>query len=137
LAGAELTVFFLRSAVKQAWFGDEARGDFSAIDASFWGGTELSFYRLLRQAIDHARLDREIDTAPFATEWHRQLRHIAIDLFDRQFVGAGAIERQNPRRVAEAHRQLERNLSGKKLRTALGLPIQTKANPTKTEQALA
>ncbi|HNB05517.1 MAG TPA: type I-E CRISPR-associated protein Cse1/CasA [Thauera aminoaromatica] len=136
LAGAELTVFFLRSAVKQAWFDDEARGDFSAIDASFWSGTELPFYRLLRQAIDHARLDREIDAGAFATGWHRQLRQIAIDLFDRQFVGAGAVERQNPRRVAEAHRQLQRNLDGKKLRTALGLPIQIKANPTETEHAL-
>ena len=136
LAGAELAVFFLRSAVKQAWFDDEARGDFSAIDASFWSGTELPFYRLLRQAIDHARLDREVDAEAFATQWHRQLRHVAIDLFDRQFVGAGAVERQNPRRVAEAYRQLQRNLDGKKLRTALGLPIQTKANPTETEHAL-
>ena len=129
-------MFFLRSAVKQAWFDDEARGDFSAVDASFWSGTELPFYRLLRQAIDHARLDREIDAATFAIQWHRQLRQVAIDLFDRQFVGAGAVERQNPRRVAEAHRQLQRNLNGKKLRAALGLPIQAKANPTKTEHAL-
>lgn len=136
LAGAELTVSFLRSAVKQAWFGDEARGDFSAIDASFWSGTELPFYRLLRQAIDHARLDRKIDAESFAAQWHRQLRQVALDLFDRQFVGAGAIERQNPRRAAEAYRQLQRKLDDKELRTALGLPIQTKANPTETEYAL-
>jgi CRISPR system Cascade subunit CasA len=130
LAGAELTVFFLRSAVKQAWFDDETRGDFSAIDASFWSATELFFYRLLRQAIERARKDSEIDIQAMAIEWHRQLRQVAIDLFDREFVGSGAIERQNPRRVAEAHRQLQRNLDGKKMRTALGLPAPTKTHET-------
>jgi CRISPR system Cascade subunit CasA len=43
LAGADLAAFYLRSAVKDAWFGAEARGDFSAIDATFWSVTESDF----------------------------------------------------------------------------------------------
>ena len=38
------------------------------------------------------------------------------------FVGTGPIERQNPRRIALAHRQLRNSLFGPKLRQALGLP---------------
>jgi CRISPR system Cascade subunit CasA len=135
LAGAELTVFFLRSAVKQAWFGDEARGDFSVIDASFWSATELAFYRLLRRAVEHARRDSEGDSLALGMEWHDELRRVVPRMFDHQFVGAGAVERQNPRRVAEAHHQLQRNLGGKKLRAALGLPAPTKTtepNPAPT-----
>ena len=136
LAGAELAVFFLRSAVKQAWFDDQARGDLSAIDASFWSGTEMPFYRLLRQAIQSARVEEDVNAQAFATHWHHQLRQVAFDLFDRQFVGAGAIERQNPRRVAEAHRQLGRNLDGRKLRAALGLPTSVRTRPSETDHAL-
>ena len=44
LGGAQQAVFFLRSAVKDAWFGGDARGDFSAIDAEFWQRTEAAFY---------------------------------------------------------------------------------------------
>ncbi len=54
--------------------------------------------------------------------WHATLVRSALRLFDQTFVGTGAIERQNPRRTALAHKQLGRNLHGPKLRLALGLP---------------
>lgn len=126
LAGASLAAFFLRSAVKDAWFGADARGDFSVLDACFWSATEADFYRQLRDLIDLARVDGDPDHQAIAQAWLARLRRVALDLFDTQFVGAGAIERQNPRRAAEAYRQLGRNLAGKKIRAALGLPAATK-----------
>ena len=44
-------------------------------------------------------------------------------MFDGEFVGAGAVERLNPRRVATAYRALVRNLDGPKMRQALALPV--------------
>ncbi|MEC9340208.1 MAG: type I-E CRISPR-associated protein Cse1/CasA [Pseudomonadota bacterium] len=122
LAGAEMGLLFLRTAVKQAWFGDEARGDFGMIDASFWSRTEAPFYRQLRQFIEAARVDGDLDEQALAEAWLDQLHRAALDLFDSEFVGAGVVERQNPRRVAQAFRQLKRNFGGKKMRSALGLP---------------
>lgn len=135
LAGANLAAFFLRSAVKDAWFGDEARGDLSVLDASFWSATEADFYRQLRGLIEVARADGDIDHQAGTQAWLLRLRRVALDLFDTQFVGAGAIERQNPRRAAEAYRQLGRNLAGKKIRAALGLPAAAKS-PTQPADAV-
>lgn len=128
LAGAELTVYFLRSAVKDAWFGADARGDFSAIDASFWGATEAAFYRQLKALIDALRedADSEADPLPAREAWHRHLVQTCLRLFDGEFVGAGAVERQNPHRLATAYQQLKRNLDGPKIRQALALPVREK-----------
>lgn len=46
----------------------------------------------------------------------------AIDFFANEFVGAGSIERQNPRRAAKAFQQLGQNLRGPKMRQVMGLP---------------
>jgi CRISPR system Cascade subunit CasA len=122
LAGAELAVFYLRSAVKDAWFSVEARGDFSAIDASFWGRTEPEFYRQLRSLIETVRDNRELHAVPIRDVWQRLLIKAATELFDEEFVGAGQVERQNPHRIAKAFQQLRRNLYGPKMRQTLGLP---------------
>jgi CRISPR system Cascade subunit CasA len=122
LGGAEMAASCLRGAVKDAWFGGDARGDFSVIDASFWSRTESDFYRQLKGLIETARDDRDFDALPVREAWHRLLIKTATDLFDNEFVGAGAIERQNPHRVAKAFQQLRRNLRGPKMRQALGLP---------------
>lgn len=135
LAGASLAAFFLRSAVKDAWFGDEARGDLSVLDACFWTASEADFYRQLRELIEVARVDGDIDHPAVAQAWLARLRQVAVDLFDTQFVGAGAIERQNPRRAAEAYRQLGRNLAGKKIRMALGLPVVDKTRSANAAHA--
>ncbi len=122
LGGAEIAASCLHGAVKDAWFSGDARGDFSAIDASFWSRTEPDFYRQLKGLIETARDGRDFDALPVREAWQLLLIKTATDLFDNEFVGAGAIERQNPHRAAKAYQQLGRNLRGPKMRQALGLP---------------
>ena len=124
LAAAELAAAYLRGAVKDAWFGGDARGDFGHVDASFWSATEPAFYRQLQALIETARSGVEQPALPVREAWHRVLARAALRLFDEGFVGAGAVERQNPRRIALAHRQLRASLYGPKLRAALGLPVE-------------
>lgn len=129
LEGAKLAVQALRNAVKDAWFSRDARGDFSAIDASFWLATESAFYRQLAGCIDALRLDAdaEPDTLELRQGWHAHLQSVVYRLFDHQFVGAGPVARQHPRRVAEAHRRLGAALNDAKMLTALRLPVPEKA----------
>ena len=139
LAGAEMSAYFLRGAVKDAWFGADARGDFSAIDASFWSATEAAFYRQLKALIEIVRVDgdTEADPLPVRETWHRHLAQTCLRLFDGEFVGAGAVERQNPRRLAAAYQQLKRNLDGPKIRQALALPARELAKAPKKAKSLA
>jgi CRISPR system Cascade subunit CasA len=123
LSGAETAVFFLRSAVKDAWFSTDRRGDFSAIDATFWSRTEPDFYRHLKNLIEVVREDRDFDATQVRNSWHRLLIRTVVGLFDEEFVGAGPVERQNPHRVATAYQRLGRNLQGPTMRRALGLPL--------------
>lgn len=125
LAGVELVAEYLRDAVKDAWFNLKARGDFSAIDATFWGRTERDFYGLLQESIAAlvADEDAEINDLPTRERWHSLLAKVARQLFDGEFVGTGPIERQKPARVAAAFKQLNKNLNGPKLRAALRLPV--------------
>jgi CRISPR system Cascade subunit CasA len=127
LAAAELAGQYLRGAVKDAWFSADARGEFGQVDASFWGATEAPFYRRLQALIDHARSGNRHPDLTVRQTWHATLVRSALRLFDETFVGAAAIERQNPRRTALAHKQLGRNLHGPKLRQALGLPVDAPA----------
>jgi len=129
IEGAGLAGSYLRSAVKDAWFGADARGDFSHVDASFWSATEPAFYRLLQPHIERVRDGVEHPALEVRQSWHHTLAQTALRLFDKAFVGAGAVERQNPRRIALAHQQLQKNLHGPKLKQALGLP--TEAPPGK------
>ena len=127
LTAAELACWSLRDAVKTAWFGANAPREFGHVDASFWGATEAPFYRQLQTLIEAARTGTEPAPLPAREAWHATLVRCALRLFDDTFVGAGAIERQNPHRTALAHRQLRRNLHGPKLRQALGLPTDAPA----------
>ena len=73
-----------------------------------------------------------IPTYPPREAWHATLVREAMRLFDHSFVGSGAVERQNPRRAALAHKQLRKNLYGPKMRQALGLPTdESQAKPTR------
>lgn len=124
LQGAELAVSCLRGAVKDAWFSHDARGDFSFVDATFWSRTEMAFYALLRERIQgRSTLDR----ATTAQNWLGTLSKTALQLFDREWVGSGPIERMNPARVADARHKLRASLNGPKLRTALQLEVAPKA----------
>lgn len=141
LAGAELVGSYLRGAVKDAWFSAEARGDLSAVDATFWSQTEVAFYRQLKTFIETLAADElaEIDTLSVRQGWHAVLVKTALRLFDGRFAGSGQIERQKPARIAEAHRQLTRNLYGPKLRNALRLPdpVNSKVSATKPDNQTA
>lgn len=128
--GAELAASYLRGAVKDAWFGHEARGDFSFVDASFWSATESAFYQLLSHRIHAARLDGDTNSIALSEKWLSQLTKTVLRLFDSGLVGTGAIERQNPARIAGAHRKLHHNLNGPKLHAALALPVQPKKSKT-------
>lgn len=131
LAAAEQASSCLRGAIKDAWFSTDARGDFSHVDASFWSATEAQFYRQLQALIESARSDAgqaDLVEITVRQSWHNVLVRTVLRLFDETFVGAGTIERQNPRRIALAHKQLVRNLHGPKLRQALGLPVDEAGN---------
>ncbi len=136
LAGADLAGFYLRSAVKDAWFGTEARGDFSAIDATFWSSTEAAFYGQLRDLIDLARQNLEGDMLAVRAKWHRELIGAVVKLFDTVFVGAGQVERQRPQRVAKAFRQLKKSMHGPKMRHALSLPALATEKPKSRKPAV-
>lgn len=137
LAGAELSASYTRGAVKDAWFGNDARGEFSFVDAAFWSHTEPTFYELLGERIKAAREGLTTDRQEIAERWRSSLRTAALRLFDKELVGTGPIERQNPARIAKAHHQLGVNLNGPKLRTALGLPVKVNPNPSKAKGAKA
>ena len=134
IEATEQTVFYLRQAVKQAWFGDsELRGDLSFVDKIFWDGTELRFYQQLKGLIAQARSDVgiDMDDAGFVIDlgeaWLKVLRDKALHLFDVDIVGAGSIAQQDPRRIAEAYNSLKRNLDGKAIKDILHLPMADKA----------
>lgn len=133
LSGAELAAHYLRSAVQDAWFSGEVRGDLSAIDASFWSDTQPMFYAHLTRLIELHMNDTQPDDLPMREQWRLALCRAALRLFDEDFVGAGAVERQNPARIAKAYRQLEKSLRGPKMRKALGLPAQLARSETGDE----
>lgn len=144
IEASEQTVFYLRQAVKQAWFGDsDPGGDLSFVDKAFWDGTELRFYQQLKDLIAQARSDASIDMddASFIISlgeaWFKVLRDKALQLFDVDIVGAGSIAQQNPRRIAEAYNNLKRNLDGKFIRTILRLQVaDTAENAARARQVV-
>ncbi|WAC73097.1 type I-E CRISPR-associated protein Cse1/CasA [Roseateles sp. SL47] len=123
LEAAKFSLYALRSAVKSAWFGGDARGDYSAVDAAFWTQTESAFYEYLKLLISSAREGRLIDGPQLGQLWLQALSRACLRLFDEVFVGAGQIGRQNPQRVAAAHKLLRNTLYGNKLRAMLNLPV--------------
>lgn len=132
LAAAELVAFYLRVAVKGAWFSNKSPGDYGHIDATYYGATEAAFYKQLQALIDTVAANIDHPALPAREAWHAVLTRTALRLFDSHFVGTGAVERQNPRRAALAHRQLRSSLYGPKLRLALGLPVDsTTAKPAR------
>ena len=137
LEGARFARYALSSAVKSAWFKLDARGDFSLVDARFWAQTEEAFYRNLREVIDEVRGGAVQDHEALGERWLQTLSHVCRDLFDKEFVGSGLIDRQNPRRVADAHKLLLNTLNGSKLRQLLALPTLDVDKPAKARSAKA
>ncbi len=125
---AQIAVHHLRGAIRDAWFGSEAKGDFSAVDTAFWDKTEGPFYRSLRALLASAGLSEAEEEAQHAAltqlnqEWLGTLRKVALNLFEEDFVGTGEIEKQKPARIAGAYRRLRGALYGKSLKELLNIP---------------
>lgn len=144
IEATEQAVFYLRQAVKQAWFGEsDLRGDLSFVDKAFWDSTEADFYQQLNDLIKQARTETgiDMDDANFiialGETWHKVLIKCATKLFDVDIVGAGAIGQQDPRRIAEAYNGLQRNLKGDAIKTILRLPVSEKKNKKSESSAAA
>lgn len=139
---ADHVAFLLRSAVRSAWFseGAEVKGDWGFIDAAFWSRTESEFFRLLSELIEQAHNDSNEDASARLqrsnNQWRTELIDAALKLFDGELVGSAPIERQNPRRVAEAHSRLRASLYGDRLKEILGLPVEKLSKPKKTAKTL-
>lgn len=140
IEASEQAVYYLRQAVKQAWFGDsDLRRDLSFVDKAFWDSTELGFYQKLSGLIEQARTDGgiDMDDAKFITdlgeEWLKALCNKAMQLFDVDIVGAGSIGQQDPRRIAEAYNNLQRGLRGNAIKTILRLPVTEKKSKSTKE----
>ena len=140
IEASEQAVYYLRQAVKQAWFGDsDLRRDLSFVDKAFWDSTELGFYQKLSGLIEQARTDGgiDMDDAKFITdlgeEWLNALCNKAMQLFDVDIVGAGSIGQQDPRRIAEAYNNLQRGLRGNAIKTILRLPVTEKKSKSTKE----
>ncbi len=139
IEATEQAVFYLRQAVKQAWFGEsDLRGDLSFVDKAFWDSTETDFYQQLNELMNQARTETgiDMDDAKFiialGDTWHKVLIKCATKLFDVDIVGAGSIDQQDPRRIAEAYNNLQRNLKGDAIKTMLRLPLtEKKSKPLK------
>ena len=147
IEAAEYAVFFLRQAVKDAWFGSsDLRGDLSFIDKVFWSRTESAFYQQLNAVIEQARSETGIDLDDVAyvigigESWLNVLRVTALHLFDADIVGVGSISHLNPHRLAQAYQRLRMNFGGKEIKKILRLPIAESAdksgNKKKTTKAV-
>jgi CRISPR system Cascade subunit CasA len=145
IEATEQAVFYLQQAVKQAWFGEsDLRCDLSFVDKAFWDCTEPDFYQQLNDLIKQARTEIgiDMDDANFIVAvgdtWHKVLIKCATKLFDVDIVGAGSIGQQDPRRIAEAYNNLQRNLKGDAIKTILRLPVtEKKTKKTKKTKSSA
>jgi len=123
---AETVRVYLVGGIKDAWFGKNDPGrrhDMSFISQAFWQNTEGEFYAALQYYAEALQKGEEGLEAslPVRQQWHNTLRRQALALFD-QWANSEAIAYENPRRIATAHNQLQKNLNGPKLcRTILDI----------------
>jgi CRISPR system Cascade subunit CasA len=119
LAAADMGARNLRFALKDAWFSDGAtvRGDLNFAADAFWHDTQLDFYAALDALHRHVA---EEATEPDRRAWLRRLNACAVNLFDT-WAASGAIESENPKRIAVARKNLEWANRSKKIMNALGI----------------
>jgi CRISPR system Cascade subunit CasA len=144
IGASEQAAFYLRQAVKQAWFGEsDLRGDLSFVDKAFWDNTEADFYQQLYDLMQQARSESgiDMDDANFiitlGETWLKVLTDSATKLFDVDIVGAGSISQQDPRRIAEAYNHLRWNLNGDAIKAILRLPVSEKKSKKSKSTAAA
>lgn len=112
---------YLRGSVKEAWFkrpGD-AKGDTSFLIESFFQHTERSFFDSLRHLRDE--LASGTDGIAVLNAWHGELKNSAVDLFD-YWAARGDVSVADPRRIAMAHKKLNKLLNARKLKQLLLMP---------------
>lgn len=75
---ASRTLGLLRSALKEAWFGNNARGDFSFIDIDYWHGTQPLFQALVQDLEHGAESEQRLRI------WQAQIKQFARHYFDER-----------------------------------------------------
>ncbi len=125
---ADMARVYLLGGIKDAWFSDKAparKHDLAFVSQAFWQHTESAFYEALRQFAEELQAGQERPEASQSVreQWHRTLCDQVRALFD-QWANSEALAHGNPRRIAQAHNQLLKNLYGPKLcRTTLSIRI--------------
>ena len=110
---------FVQSCVKEAWFDRpaDARGDTSFLKEAFFEQTESQFLIQLNELRASVAVG---ETRSILQQWHEQLAHHAMRLFDH-WVAKGDVAFDDPRRISEAHRKLRNLIHGKKMMQKLGI----------------
>ena len=118
--GAEWVADVLRGRVKDVLLGhSDAVRDLSFVPAHFWRETEGAFYNHARRLRDGLAIPGS--EMPITESWLSAMRAAALSVFDH-YSQAGDFDALNPRKVAIARNDLFMALTGKKLRSLLGLP---------------
>ena len=91
----------------------------------FWNNTESKFYELIKILYDNAHQLTDEKKVGLRREWYQHIKFEAVKLFD-QWAFKSSIQ-TNPRRIADAHNKLLRNLNSNSLKqNILGLPMEDK-----------
>ena len=111
----------LRGQLKKAWFKPRHKvtGDLSFVVEAFWHHTESDFYEHLEHLRD--RLEKGHQARDLRESWFHILRERSVALFD-QWTARGAVENEDPKRIAVARNELHRFNNKKAILDALRLP---------------
>jgi len=133
IAAAEQAAFYLRVAIKNAWYRDGATvsGDLTFINTAFLQNTDTAFYQCIQQW--HAQLQQygyDLHKAQtLKRSWAMHLQQHALALFDL-WAANGSLQDDRPQRISQAYNALKKQLYGPKLREKiLGLPKVEKNQP--------
>lgn len=118
---AGLAASATRAQLKKALFrpGVDVPGDLSFITSRYWQETESLFYALLPRV--RGVLREHGDAIAILEEWHKTLVKTAEGIFD-DVSQTGAFDAADPKRIALAWRDLQKEMHGRKMRQTLGLP---------------
>lgn len=118
---AGLAASATRAQLKKALFkpGVDVPGNLSFIAGRYWQETESPFYTLLPRVRQVLR--EHGDAIAILEEWHKTLVKTAERIFD-DVSQTGAFDAADPKRIALAWRDLQKEMHGRKMRLTLGLP---------------
>jgi len=118
---AGLAASATRAQLKKALFkpGVDVPGNLLFIAGRYWQETESPFYTLLPRVRQVLR--EHGDAIAILEEWHKTLVKTAEGIFD-DVSRTGAFDAADPKRIALAWRDLQKEMHGRKMRQTLGLP---------------